>query len=676
MLIGVYRKNDPLHTLPERRISELVAEGWRQGVDVFFFDASSIDMEQESIKGKFQIGDSWMEKRVPLPDVILNEAPDPVERRPESENWLRRRVPFTTFLIHGKYEIQQKLETHFQEHMVPTERLLDLNGLLAFLDKHHEVIVKPDQGCRGNSIFTVKKDDQNYICRQHATERQLDYSALEKHLQDVLAQGPCIMQPYVPSINEMQEVVDFRVHIQRNGTGGLVPTKVYPRIGAPNSVISNLSKGGRTADARNVLQQLLSDDTDLKIREMERLSIRMAEEINRSYSFLIDELGMDFIVTLDGKLLFLEANISPQTRFHERERAANAIAYAQYVARAGRMVPSPVVAMLTADPADKPLAAACAYAAKWNDAEFYYFGPTDVHAEWRFIKGYVYQNEEWEARYCPFPNVVYDRLKERGNADFGNVYAALRHVPFTDERKGGSFSKKNIYEMIQMDPELSDHLIPYQAVKHSDEVLAFIDMHGTSVIKPSLGSFGEDILIVQRERGGYAVKDQQHIRLMSEKEFTELITMIAAKNSHLIQTFIRSETQNGLPFHIRLHLVRNGEGEWSFISAFPFLSTQSDHKVVNHPGSLRAFTTWDWLSRHEYPDRQEAMFATLQRLALRMADYVAANISERICELGIDVGIDPLCKVWLFEVNMNKIGSTHREFEVAQSMIPFALSLQ
>ena len=105
------------------------------------------------------------------------------------------------------------------------------------------------------------------------------------------------------------------------------------------------------------------------------------------------------------------------------------------------------------------------------------------------------------------------------------------------------------------------------------------------------------------------------------------------------------------------------------------LSTQSDQKVVNHPGSLRAFTTWDWLSRHEYPDKQEAMFATLQRIGLRMADCIAANISERICELGIDVGIDPLCKVWLFEANLNKIGSTHREFE-AQNMVPFALSLQ
>lgn len=90
MLIGVYCKNDPLQMLPERRISAIVGEGWRQGVDVFFFDASSIDMEQESIKGKFQVGDFWMEKKVPLPDVILNEAPDPVESRPESENWLRR----------------------------------------------------------------------------------------------------------------------------------------------------------------------------------------------------------------------------------------------------------------------------------------------------------------------------------------------------------------------------------------------------------------------------------------------------------------------------------------------------------------------------------------------------------------------------------------------------------
>ncbi|NUU80156.1 YheC/YheD family protein [Paenibacillus xylanilyticus] len=676
MLIGVYRKNDPLQTLPERRISELVAEGWRQGVDVFFFDASCIDMEQGSIKGKFQVGDSWMEKRISLPDVILNEAPDPVKSRPESEKWLRRRVPFTTFLIQGKYEIHKKLEPLFQDHMVPTERLLDLNGLLAFLDVHNEIIVKPDQGCRDNSIFTVKKKEQNYLWRQHAEESQLDYTDLEKRVQDVLAQGSYIIQPYFPSITEMKEVVNFRVHIQRNGTGRWAVTKVYPIIGAPNSIISNLNQGGCTEDAKNVLQQLLSDDADQIIREMERLSIRMAEIMNRSYSFLIDELGMDYIVTPEGQLLFLEANISPQTRFHERERAAKAIEYAQYVAKAGRMVSSPVVAMLTADSADEPLAAACAYAAKWNDAEFYYFGPTDVHAELRFIKGYVYQDGEWEARYCPFPNVVYDRLKERGNASYDNVYAALTHVPFTDERSGESLSKKKIYEFVQKDPELSTHLIPYQAVKHTDEVPAFIDTHGTSIIKPSRGSLGEGILIVQREENGYAVKDHQHIHKMSEKEFAEWITMIANKNSHIVQKFIRSETRSGLPFHIRLHLVRNGEGEWSLISAFPFLSTQRDHKVVNHPDSLRAVTTWDWLSRHEFSDKQQVMFAMLKRFALKMADHIAGSVTDRICELGIDVGIDPSSQIWLFEVNMNNIGSTHREFDVAQNIIPFALSLQ
>jgi hypothetical protein len=208
--------------------------------------------------------------------------------------------------------------------------------------------------------------------------------------------------------------------------------------------------------------------------------------------------------------------------------------------------------------------------------------------------------------------VVYDRLKARGNTNYSDVYEALRHIPFTDERNEGSFSKKEVFEILQNYAELSSHLIPYSVVENVGEV----------------------------------------------------------------QKFVRSETRNGLPYHIRLHLVRNGSREWSFISAFPFLSIPSEYKEVHDAGSLRAFTTWDCLSRHEFPNKEEDMLMKLERMATITTDRIAGHVKERICELAIDVGIDSLGEIWIFEVNMNKIDSTHREFEVAQHMIPFALSLR
>ncbi|MHA7584617.1 hypothetical protein ACX12E_30155 [Paenibacillus vandeheii] len=123
MFIGVYRNNDPLNSLPEERISELISEGMKKGAHVFLFDASHIDVEQEVIHGTFREGNSWVQRNVPLPDGVLNEAPEPGQNRPECEDWLRRRVPFTTFLIHGKYDIQKKLEPLFKDYLIPTECL-------------------------------------------------------------------------------------------------------------------------------------------------------------------------------------------------------------------------------------------------------------------------------------------------------------------------------------------------------------------------------------------------------------------------------------------------------------------------------------------------------------------------------------------------------------------------
>lgn len=598
-----------MNSLPEERISELISEGMKKGAHVFLFDASHIDVEQEVIHATFREGNSWVQRNVPLPDVVLNEAPEPGQNRPECEDWLRRRVPFTTFLIHGKYDIQKKLEPLFKDYLIPTEWLQDPDQFLAYLNVHGEV-------------------------------------------------------------------VDFRIHIQRDETGRWALTQMYAHTGNTDSIISNISKGGRIEDAADMLYRLFPSQADRISREMERLAIRIAETINRSYSFLIDELCMDFIVTPGGRIFFVDANISPPAPSHEQVRAARTIEYAHYVAKAGQLAPHPVIAMLTNDPNDKQLADACAYSAKWNNAAFYYFAPHDVHAELRYIKGYVLEDGEWEARYCPFPDVVYDRLKARGNTNYSDVYEALRHISFTDERNEASFSKNEIFEILQNHAELSSHLIPYTAVENVGEILAFIDTYGTSIIKPSIGPFGSEIIVVQREQEGFAVKTHEHVHQMNGEEFGQLISMHAAQKGFIIQKFIRSETRNGLPYHIRLHLVRNGSGEWSFISAFPFLSTPSEYKVVNDAGSLRAFTTWDCLSRHEFPNKEEVMLMRLERMATMTADHIAGHVKERICELGIDVGNDSLGEIWIFEVNMNKIDSTHREFEVAQHMIPFALSLR
>lgn len=86
-----------MNSLPEERISELISEGMKKGTLVFFFDASDIDVEQEVIHGTFREGNSWVQRNVPLPDVVLNEAPEPGKNRPDCEDWLRRRFPLQHF---------------------------------------------------------------------------------------------------------------------------------------------------------------------------------------------------------------------------------------------------------------------------------------------------------------------------------------------------------------------------------------------------------------------------------------------------------------------------------------------------------------------------------------------------------------------------------------------------
>jgi len=678
--IGVYRIADPLRTLPEPRIRALLQEADNQEIELFFFDASSIDPESRTIRATYLKDGQRLVRTVPYPDIVCNEWPEPSRLRPPVEAVLRQQVPFTTHLIPTKYEVQRQLRAELESYLLPTERYESFEQLDRCLEQWGAAILKPNNGRRGENVYRIRLSGDGYGLQTESREQRLDREALRSRLDEICEGKVFLIQQFWPVATLDDEPVDYRVHVQRGGDGEWTVTRLYPRIGGKHSIVANLSRGGRVPEPSAYWNKEFGDAAAERQAALRELALRIAKLLNRNAVCILDELGIDLLMNRDGAIRFLEANAGPESRFHEEVRARHKLAFAKHLIQLYRprsKKEAPLVGMMTVKADEELLREACAYAAGWNGAGFFHFRPQDVQPDFGVIRGYEWVDGEWKDSYFPYPDVVYDRYKQRGAPNSQIYYDWLKDVPFNETRPGGSFSKLKLYRLLSQNDRLRGNLLPFEQIQEPEQAIRFIDRHGACVLKPSIGTLGERILLLERDGDHYIAADNLHLHRLNKQDLAVLIGRLAQERTFLIQRFVLSETRDGLPYYLRLHKVRLPDGSWQTAAYVPTISLWAGKKIVNHKSVLEVFARWKAFSEYEYPaaDRRQQIQLALDRFGAAVVRELDKRLPDLPGELALDLAIDADGHPWLLEANMNLMGSSFREFEIAKAMIPAALAL-
>lgn len=679
MLLGVYHRTNPFEALGPRRIAAIMDEAKRQHVSLCFFGVEGINPERQTITALHPHGDQFHLRETPYPDIILNEYPELAAKRPEEEKALRVAVPFAVHLIGDKENVYNSLRSEFEEFLLPTEKLDEPERVLSMLGLHRDIVLKPANGRRGDGLIRIRPEMGGYRFEESkGMSRIMKRQEMLKYVRTRTAKKSYLVQAYRPTLIGQDQPLDYRAHVQRDEHGEFQVTRIYPRIGRPGSFISNLSAEGSSPDLEATLREVHGDQAFAMRKKLERTALLLAEAINRPYPFLCNELGIDLLLGRQGELYFLEANTSPETRDHEPLRAVRLIDFCRHMhdVRTARIRTRRAIGMLVSERDEEfRLHDAMAFASAAHETDFFCFHPADAAFPSPLLKAMVFSGGKWVAQYRRLPDVVYDRLKERGLRRSESAYLRLEGIPTTHTRPAGSFNKVRAYEMLQGDPEVAPHLIPYAALDSAQTALEFLDRHGQTVIKPSGGTKGSAIIVVRREGDLYRVDDPLYNHLLTREQMTALMDGLAAAKDMVLQKFIDSVSPEGLPFHIRVHLIRNDQGEFQIIGYMPYISTQKRHKVVNHHTNLRAFTQWHWFMPYQFPGKEDEVQKRIDRFAYAVAHRIDACLEDRLWEIGLDLGIEQDESIWLYEANMNKVGVISRELEAAKLLVPSCLML-
>lgn len=252
----------------------------------------------------------------------------------------------------------------------------------------------------------------------------------------------------------------------------------------------------------------------------------------------------------------------------------------------------------------------------------------------------------WVTGTYSLPNVIYvqsefkyDELKTIEQVLPGKIF----NNHFYDKMECWSILSQNLL--------LKPNLPKSKLLETPEDIGDYLGQFRSVYLKPILGHSGKGIIKTKLLKNGQVERFclNENKLIQSIHELYNWITTSISTDPYMVQQGIETATWKGNPTDIRLNMNKNGKGDWevSFLVARialnqPFVSTGSQHNVLSYiePYLTRIFPNKDTVGlKQSIIDLGYEICRTFDGTKYHMAEF------------GIDIGVDPFGKLWIFEVN-------------------------
>lgn len=291
------------------------------------------------------------------------------------------------------------------------------------------------------------------------------------------------------------------------------------------------------------------------------------------------------------------------------------------------------------------------------------FSPKHINWMSREVRGYEYYPnlKQWIMRKTPLPAVIYDRCFYLSPAHYKSYLPFIRKLrqdPQTELLGVPLQGKWQLTQLIGRSRQLSPFLPHTERYGKPQDALAFIQKYNAVVAKPIGGTHGRGIIAIIRkaENERYVVVGRTNQNKPLSYTFANLQRTLSwlhrfiGETRYILQPYLQLRTPNHLPFDIRVLMQKDERQTWQMTgmavrTGNPYSLTSNLH------GGGKAEKIAPFLAQLAF-DKQ-----TLKRITQNIrtiCDQLPLLIERehgRLCELGIDIGIDLNARVWLLEVN-------------------------
>ena len=283
--------------------------------------------------------------------------------------------------------------------------------------------------------------------------------------------------------------------------------------------------------------------------------------------------------------------------------------------------------------------------------ELIYMTPEDVNIKSNTVNGYIYLNNEWEKVTVPIPSFIdisphlftYKKYKKILNYLKKNTKLSIdeRHIILKDELQFQLRKNKDFYHIA----------IPTKKLNAFSDLTKWLDKYKTIVVKPVRGLQGNDVYILKKEElNNYTLGISKEEKKLTENELSEYFSRKLKNKNYIIQKYISSRTIDGDPFDCRIHLEKNGKGEWE--TARKYIRIGIGQKVVSNISQGGAISKPENFLQYNFGEEKGKEIDYKLDLLAQTLPYEIEKIKNKtFMTMGVDVGIDNSGDLFVFEIN-------------------------
>ncbi|WP_168122776.1 YheC/YheD family protein [Paenibacillus sp. HB172176] len=319
---------------------KMTIEGRKLGLRVFVFTPQDVNHDKKRIRGLHynESTRAWYRKWTSFPHMIFDRCR--IQQTPRFQQLLkfRSRYQHLTFLnrpLRNKWTIHSLLakDERFSSFLPKTRYIDSVKDIHSMLRSHRLLYLKPVNGTGGRGILRIEKlrggrllvqgrnQDRRIVQPQRMNESQLDSYLGRWDLKNIRY----IVQQGIQLKLKDGRVHDYRLLVQKNGSGEWQVTGCAGRIGPPGSITANLHGGGKAVKMDELLKEWITDETKISSvkSSVSEFGIAVSQYLELCYGALC-ELAIDIAIDRQGKIWMIEVNPKPAREVFARAGEGNA----------------------------------------------------------------------------------------------------------------------------------------------------------------------------------------------------------------------------------------------------------------------------------------------------------------------------------------------------------------
>ncbi|MGG4141643.1 YheC/YheD family protein [Paenibacillus algorifonticola] len=279
------------------------------------------------------------------------------------------------------------------------------------------------------------------------------------------------------------------------------------------------------------------------------------------------------------------------------------------------------------------------------------------------LKGFIFdeQQEIWQQRLLPFPDIIYNRIPQREDellpAVKNKINACIKD-PRVTLFNPFFFNKWHLFEWLRQSKTTKPYIPLTRKLMSLNGLGKMMQKHSFLYLKPESGKAGKGIMTITlkaEKQLPYRLKIQEERKSATYNcaTITKLWSRIqkqSAGEAYIAQQGIQLASFNDRRFDLRALVQKNGHGRWEMTGIGARVAGSSS--ITTHvPRGGMIEDPEKLLISSFNAEQARRILLKAKRTALLIARQIERASGQTLGEMSMDLGIDSLGSVWFFEAN-------------------------